>query len=219
MNQSRRFAFVAAVLVLISAACRSAPEPAPSPSVVQPPSLTIAAGDRIYMYVEGERALSDTFTVRPNGAIDLPMIGSVQVSGVRRTDVQSHLTTQLSRYLKSPVVRANAFVRVGVLGEVARPGFYAVPPEAGVADMLASAGGPTQVAKVESMRVDRDGRVVTSDGEVRRALSKGTSISQLGVTSGDQFVVPRRDPDRSLRTLAVLATIPAAILGIMAISR
>jgi polysaccharide export outer membrane protein len=204
---------------LLAAACRSqSPEP-PAPMQTASASV-IRPGDRVFMYVEGERTLSDTFTVRPSGSIELPAVGSIALAGVPRSEVQGHITTQLERYLKKPIVRAHALVRVGVVGEVARPGFYAVPPGAGVADALASAGGLTQDARVDAMRVDRDGRTVSSSETVRRALSSGASLDQIGIASGDQFVVPpRKDPDRTLRLIGVLATIPAAFLAIAALNR
>jgi protein involved in polysaccharide export with SLBB domain len=228
MKQSRRQeSNVRGLVVLVSmitavGACgtRALPPGPITPKPAEASSGVIRPGDRVVMYVEGERALSDTFIVRSTGAIDLPALGAVTVAGVPRSGVQSHLNMQLARYLKKPILRAHALVRVGVLGEVARPGFYTVPPEAGVADALASAGGPTKDARVDGMHVDRDGRTVTAVDKVQRALASGTTLDQLGITSGDQFVVPpRKDPDRMLRLIGVFATIPAAILAIVALNR
>jgi polysaccharide export outer membrane protein len=158
--------------------------------------------------------------VQPNGALELPTVGTISLAGVPRSQLQTHLRTSLGKFLRQPVVRAHALVRVGVLGEVAKPGFYAVPPDAGVADALASAGGLTQTARVEQMRVDRDGKTVANDVSVRRALASGTTLDQLGIASGDQFVVPpRKDPERAIRIIGVLVTVPAAILAIVALNR
>src|SRR2546430_14391553 len=93
----------------------------------QTPATAFQVGDRILLHVEGDSALTDTFTVVAGPALRLPDIGEISLAGVRRTDLEAHLTQQLSRYIKDPVVQARALIRVSVVGEVTRPGFYAVP--------------------------------------------------------------------------------------------
>src|SRR2546422_3925529 len=44
---------------------------------------------------------------------------------------------------------ARALLSVGVTGEVARPGYYAVPGDAVVAMLFTAAGGPTKDARSE----------------------------------------------------------------------
>src|SRR5436190_15055939 len=82
-------------------------------------------GDRILLRVEGDSALSDTFTVVAGPALRLPAIGEISLAGVRRNDLEAHLTRELGHYIKDPVVQARALIRVSVLGEVVRPGYYA----------------------------------------------------------------------------------------------
>ena len=114
-------------------------------------------GDRILLLVEGDSALSDTFTVVAGPALHLPNVGEISLAGVRRPDLEMYLTRELGRYLKDPVVHARALIRVSVLGEVERPGFYAVPLDLVLADALMVAGGPTQDAKVDQLRILRGG--------------------------------------------------------------
>src|SRR5881396_146123 len=91
----------------------------------QTPITAFQAGDRILLRVEGDSALSDTFTVVAGPALRLPLIGEIPLAGVPRADVEAHLTRELGRYIKAPVVQARALVRVSVVGQVTRPGFYA----------------------------------------------------------------------------------------------
>src|SRR5690348_4047544 len=53
-------------------------------------------GDRILVRVEGEPQLSDTFTVAPGPALELPQVGSLALSGVLRSELQSRLETHLA---------------------------------------------------------------------------------------------------------------------------
>lgn len=213
------FAGVAALSFLAACAEKKAPVLPPSPAV-SPSTAMLTAGDQVMLYVEGDTALSKTFTVREGVLIDLPNVGTVSLAGVPRANIESHLNTQLAKYIRKPSVRARALVRIGVVGEVTHPGFYTVSPETGLADAIAQAGGVTQGARVDGLQVTRDGKIQTEEAPARRALASGTSIDQLGMISGDQLVIPpRRDPDRNLRMIGVLATVPAAILSLVLLSR
>src|SRR3982750_1692753 len=56
-------------------------------------------GDRILLSVEGDSALSDTFTVVAGPAIRLPYIGDISLTDVPRTQVESYLARELGRYI------------------------------------------------------------------------------------------------------------------------
>src|SRR3989442_7107013 len=59
--------------------------------------------------------------------------------------------TTLFRSIKNPVVRARPLIRIAVIGEVTRPGFYLVPPTSQVEDAVMAAAGPTQNAKLAGL--------------------------------------------------------------------
>src|SRR2546430_1455465 len=98
-------------------------------------------GDVISLAVEGDSTLSGTFTVGAGPALTLPVIGEISLAGVRRADLESHLREHLGRFLKNPVVHAKALIRLLIVGEVAKPGVYAVPADLVLADALTLAGG------------------------------------------------------------------------------
>ncbi|HEX8242680.1 MAG TPA: polysaccharide biosynthesis/export family protein, partial [Longimicrobium sp.] len=66
----------------------------------------VQAGDQIALIVEGQQALTDTFTVRAPGVIFLPQIGDVSVAGLLRSEIEGRLREQIARYVRDPVVRA-----------------------------------------------------------------------------------------------------------------
>ncbi len=182
----------------------------------RPPSGDFRVGDRILMTVEGEPQLSDTFTVVPGPAIDLPVIGTVPLTGVKQTGLEHYLTAYIGRYVRQPVVHATAMIRVGVLGEVARPGFYALPSRALVDDALMAAGGVTQTARVNAMYLARTDAPNVASDSLHHAIALRLTIAQLGVRSGDELVVPRvSDFERTARIIGILVTIPAAIFALV----
>jgi hypothetical protein len=169
------------------------------------------SGDRIFLRVEGEQQLTDTFTVGAGPVLALPQIGAVPLGGTLRSELHGRVEAYVSRYVRDPVVLARPLIRILVEGEVARPGFYAVPPEQPVADVL-SAAGLTQHAKVAKMRVDRGGSEIWGGAALQRALAQGYSLDQLNLRAGDRVFVPGGgDAVRTLQILSIVITIPAAI--------
>src|SRR2546427_6827157 len=134
---------------------------APAPQAPLAPRVLgsgFQVGDRILLKVEGDSQFSDTFTVGPGPGLTLPVIGEIPLVGVRRADVEPYMSRELARYLKDPVVRAKALIRVSVVGEVQRPGFYSLPGDAVLADALMQAGGPTPEARGPGVTIERRGR-------------------------------------------------------------
>jgi protein involved in polysaccharide export with SLBB domain len=177
-------------------------------------------GDRILLRVEGDSALSDTFTVVAGPALRLPAIGEIPLAGVRRADLETHLTRELSRYLKDPVVHARALIRVSVLGEVVRPGFYAVPLDLVLADALMAAGGPTQDARVDRLRIVRGESALWGGAPLQSAMARGATLEQLGIRAGDRIEVPggRRDPESKWRIAGLIVTTLATVVTVVTLT-
>ena len=197
------------LVVVLALACLATPMRA------QSGDDTVHVGDRILLQVEGEPQLSDTFTVGRGPAIMLPAVGQLALSGVRRTEVEPYLARELGRFLKSQVVHARVLVRLAVLGEVEHPGFYAVPADVIVTQAIMLAGGPTREARVSELRIERDRAPVWSGKAMQESLSRGLTVNQMNLRSGDEIVVPRRrDTLATVQILGALLTIPIAVYGL-----
>jgi protein involved in polysaccharide export with SLBB domain len=178
-------------------------------------------GDRILLLVEGDSVLSDTFTVVAGPALRLPAVGEISLAHVRRADLEAYLTRELGRYLKDPVVHAHALVRVSVLGEVTHPGFYAVPLDLVLADALMVAGGPTQDARVDRLRILRGESSLWSGAALQAAIARGATLADLDLRTGDRIQVPggRRDPDSTLRIAGFIITSVAAVVTVLTLTK
>jgi polysaccharide export outer membrane protein len=176
-------------------------------------------GDRILLRVEGDSALSDTFTVVAGPALQLPAIGEISLAGVPRADLEAHLTRELGRYINDPVVQARALIRVSVLGEVTRPGFYAVPLDLVLADALMVAGGATQHARVDRLSILRGESALWSGKQLQTEIARGSTLEQLGIRAGDRIQVPgQRDPESKWRILGIIVGSVATAVGIIALT-
>lgn len=176
-------------------------------------------GDRISLVVEGEQALSDTFTVRDGRLLRLPVVGDLSLVGVLRSELEDHLRIALGKFLRDPTVRARSLIRLSLLGEVARPGYYVVPTDMVLSDALMLAGGPTGNAKLTAMRVDRSGQPIWADQHLQDAIAKGRTIDQLNLQAGDQIFVPKRGgglfSESTVRTVSLIIGIPVAIYSVV----
>ena len=182
-------------------------------------AATFQVGDRILLHVEGDSALSDTFTVVAGPALRLPIIGEIALAGVRRTDLEAHLTRELGRYIKDPVVQARALIRVSVVGEVIRPGFYAVPVDLVLPDALMLAGGATQSARVDRLRILRGNASLWSGTDLQAAIARGATLDELGIRAGDRIQVPPRgDPESKWRVVGIIVTTLATAVTVVAVT-
>jgi protein involved in polysaccharide export with SLBB domain len=169
-------------------------------------------GDRIFIRVEGEAALTDTFVVAAGPQLELPQVGTVPLQGVLRSELEARLKTHLAQYLREPVVHARALIRLLVDGDVQRPGYYGAAPQQPLVDVIAQAGGLTPRANAREMRIERGTQVIWRGKALSDALGDGHSIDQLSLRAGDRLFVPgHRDGARALGAVYMLVSISLAI--------
>ena len=151
-------------------------------------------GDAVLLYVEGEPTLPDTVRVEAGPKIALPLFGDIPLAGVLRSEISEHLTRELARFIKDPVVRAEALMRLSIQGQVASPGFYVVPAQILVSQALMVAGGPAAEADLDDLRIERGAQTLLSGDVLQEALREGLTLDQLNLQAGDQVVLPAQRP-------------------------
>ncbi|MDP4807278.1 MAG: polysaccharide biosynthesis/export family protein [Crocinitomicaceae bacterium] len=71
-----------------------------------------------------------TYLVDPNGNINFPVLGFVEVAGLTRLEATIKLQNLLSEYVDGPVVNIQIRnFKITVLGQVQRPGTYTMPSD------------------------------------------------------------------------------------------
>lgn len=161
-------------------------------------------GDRIYIEIEGTipegvtgapptlSDLQDTVTVLAGSRINVRNIGEVSLYGVLRSELQLRVNAAVSEVVLNSRATTRPLVRLAVFGAVAGPGYYSVPLEARLDDLIMLAGGPTIEASTENMRVLRGDTVVLDNAEVRSLIAAGAVVGGMGLQEGDQLVVDSR---------------------------
>ena len=128
---------------------------------------TLAANDLLEVRVYQETDLSGVYRVSPNGHIDFPLCGKVQVGGLTASGAADAITTCLkSGYLRRPQVSALVkefnSKKVFVFGEVSKPGSFSYEEGMTIIHAISQAGGLTRSAAKNSVNVTRvvDGKEV-----------------------------------------------------------
>jgi polysaccharide export outer membrane protein len=176
-----------------------------------PSSARIQPGDRIALKVWRELALSDTLTVDQNGMVVLPRLGPVSLAQQTVGTLQDSLRVRFAEFLRNPSIEVTVLRRVGVHGEVKEPTLYWVDVTMTLRDVIALAGGLTEIANINNVVIVR-GPTVLRVGNWERG---GPLASDL--MSGDQIVVGRtswlsRNALAAVSAASVLASVMITIL-------
>jgi protein involved in polysaccharide export with SLBB domain len=169
-------------------------------------------GDRIVLTTLSDVAHTDTLVVRAGRLIDLPGQAVLPLSGVLRSELKERVTTEVLKYVKAQQVEVTPLTRIGVFGEVARPGYFAFRSDAPITDVIMSAGGPTATADIERTIVKRASREYRSADETRRAVAGGLTLDQFGLNAGDELVVGKQHQFPAITAVVGMATSLAAIV-------
>jgi protein involved in polysaccharide export with SLBB domain len=168
----------------------------------------LRVGDQILLDVSGQQPLTGTFPVVSGRVIVLPELGQVTLEGVLRSELQQHLTAFIARFIRDPVVRAQTLVRIEILGSVGKPGFYTVPSDLLLSDVVMLAGGPAGSSQIDKIRIERGDEVIWDGEQTRAAVLEGLTLDQLSVRAGDGIIVPAASKGRlaNVRNVLGLAT-------------
>ena len=169
-------------------------------------------GHRIQLFVVGDSALSDTFTVKSDQKLQLPNLPEISLAGILDSELQGYLETQLAQYIRNPSIRAQALLRVQVSGDVAKPGFYSIRTDTPVTDVVMNAGGPSQSAEMDKMELRRGSTTVVHRGGIQTAIQKELTMSDIGARSGDELYVPTKPGTSRWQKVAAVT---ASLMGIV----
>ena len=143
-------------------------------------SLNSLTGTPLSTYSSNSASLQIR-TVDENGDLDMPIIGPIQCKGKTRSELAQAIAEKIidGGYINDPTVNVQfADMKISVIGEVARPGFYDVTRDkVSIFDALAMAGDMTVYG-------------VRSEVAVTREVDGVRTIEYLDLTSTDIFNSP-----------------------------
>lgn len=147
-------------------------------------------GDGIRIsFLDIEDVITGDYYIQPNGLINLPLIGIINTSDRDFKEIKSEIEVRYDSLYKNPHLSVNALFRINILGEVREPGFYYVSDYEKFTAIIAFAGGTTDAANIENIKLIRNSEEIEVD--VEDIIKKGSTASDFGLQSGDQVYVPR----------------------------
>lgn len=170
---------------------------APVDAVQVNPDYVIGSGDEIQIRGWGMVDIDLSATVDRSGAIYIPRVGSVRVSGVKYRDLQGYLKKAISKIysnfeLTASISQARA-VQVYIVGHAARPGTYTLNAMGTLLNALFTSGGPDASGSMRNIQVKRGGETVTTF-DIYDMLVKGDKSRDVPLQDGDVIYIPEVGP-------------------------
>jgi polysaccharide biosynthesis/export protein len=111
----------------------------------------IGPRDLLSIEVFGLSDLAGDFEVTPAGTVSVALVGDVPVVGLTLAEARDRLNHEYKKFVRQPQVKLSVkdyqSQRISVVGEVNKPGMYALKTEGRlITDLLAEAGGKTDRA-------------------------------------------------------------------------
>ncbi len=218
--------WIGAIALVRPVAAQTLPDPMPYEPSGQVPSrsaaaipaqaasseYTLGAGDQVRVDVFGVADLSGTtYTLLSDGSLTLPWVGKVILQGLTTEQASETLVQRYRRYIHRPSITVSLVaprpVRIGVVGEVNRPGAYTTGQSAGgtiegdgaaapirtVTQAIQAAGGITQMADIRNIEIRRP--QLGNRQEIIRVdlwafLQAGELEQDIPLRDGDTLIVP-----------------------------
>ena len=114
-------------------------------------------------YLNMANVQTPLYVVDNNGNIDFPVLGTLHIGGLTKSQAENMIKEKLKTYIKeNPIVNVRmANYKISVMGEVAKPGTFTITNEkVNIMEALAMAGDMTvygQRNKVKLIREDAQG--------------------------------------------------------------
>ena len=143
----------------MGAGCGSVPRPIDLPAPVE--ATSVGVGDVFELHIVGEDKLPTTFTVAPDGSVDLPYIKRVKVLGLEPQEIATTVRKKLieDEILTDPsvsvMIKEYNSKRIEVLGEVQKPGSLPLQPGMTLLRAITLSGGFNSIANKSKVTIRR----------------------------------------------------------------
>lgn len=208
MRLGGRWVLAALLIVPLGSASAQLPAQPPNDPVLRP-------GDVVRINVWRHPEMSGEFVVATDSTLVHPLYQVLKVAGTPLPVVKERFRLLLATYEQEVQLVIEPLFPVTVAGEVRQPNLYRLPQGTTFAQAIALAGGPTDLGRLDKVRVIR------RDGEIAIDLAGGYSrYEALAIASGDQVLVARRSGFNFIRDVVLPVTsLTGAVAAVLVYSR
>lgn len=165
-------------------------------------AYTLGAGDRVRIDILEVPDYSHEYQVLADGSLNLPLIGNLSVQGLSLKQAEARISNEYLSFLQLPCVTITLLaarpLKLGIAGEIHRPGSYTIPLEEGtsfptVTQAIDLAGGVTQSADLRNVQIRR--QTITGESQIVPVnlwalLQTGDLSQDVPLRDGDAIVIP-----------------------------
>lgn len=207
------------------------------PSTVSLESYILGPGDQIRVDVLVDFVIFEDpidQIVLLDGSLTLPWIGKVDVAGLNPIEAEAKVVEAYSRYIRNPRITFQLLqprpLRVGIAGEVKRPGGYTLQINSEssersedsegrtrfwptLSQAISQAGGITRAADVRSVEITREGLFEPIRVNLWDLVETGDLRQDLLLRDGDRIIIPTAESidNSEVITLANTTFAPTSI--------
>ena len=171
---------------------------APSSNLPTPVNYVLGPGDEVIIDIWGTNQATIRQTISPDGTINIPDIGMINLNGMTVKEADSYMRRKLGQIYsvdgedaKSEIKLTLGNIRtiqVNMMGEVANPGTYYLSSLSNIYHALHRAGGVSTLGSLRDIQLIRKGKVIATV-DIYDFIREG-KMNEIILEEGDIINVP-----------------------------
>ena len=166
------------------------------------------------------KEIGGPFGILPDGTSSLPLLGSVQLTGLTIGQASRWLSSLYGKQLKRPQLYLTLItprpVKVSIIGEVEKPGLYPLPPFSTPVSAIQQAGGITVNSDIRKVTLRRqagiDGSQKQATLDISQVLLNGNQLQNPVLFDGDTLIIGfTKEVPAEIREIGASNLAPTAI--------
>lgn len=172
---------------------------APSSNLPTPTNYRLGPGDEVIIDIWGTNQATIRQTISPEGTINIPDIGLVNLNGMTVKAADAYMRKKLGQIYSVDGANAKSEIKltlgnirtiqVNMMGEVANPGTYYLSSLSNLYHALHRAGGVSRLGSLRDIRLIRDGKII-ANVDIYDFIRDGKMDGNLILEEGDIISVP-----------------------------
>jgi protein involved in polysaccharide export with SLBB domain len=162
-----------------------------------PAEYVLGPGDEVRIQIWGGVDYAGSQTLDRSGQINLPKIGTINLSGVRVKDLEDTLRKRIATVFNTVQVNAALGklrgITVFVVGQAQQPGTYNLTGLSTLINAVFASGGPGVNGSMRAIELKRNGQTVTTL-DLYDFIAKGDKSKDVTLQPGDVIMIPPAGP-------------------------
>ncbi len=162
-----------------------------------PAEYVLGPGDEVRIQIWGGVDFAGSQTLDRNGQINLPKIGTINLSGVRVKDLEDTLRKRIATVFNTVQVNAALGklrgITVFVVGQAQQPGTYNLSGLSTLVNAVFASGGPGVNGSMRAIELKRNGQTVTTL-DLYDFIARGDKSKDATLQPGDVIMIPPAGP-------------------------